>query len=96
MLHSMPDDSAYTDSWNATLTASAGTASNVDYYWCGSVDNLSSSLRVHRISGAGFEENISLIASARGCYHLHTDAGGTDQYRLYIGGGYDGEGTARR
>lgn len=86
----------YTDSWNATLTASAGTASNVDYYWWGSVDNLVAAMRVHRVSGAGFEENVSLIASAKGFYHLHAGAGGTDQYPLYIGSGYDGDGTARR
>lgn len=86
----------YTDSWNATLNASAGTASNVDYYWWGSVDNLVAAMRVHRISGAGFEENVSLIASAKGFYHLHAGAGGTDQYPLYIGSGYDSDGTARR
>jgi hypothetical protein len=86
----------YADSWNATLTASAGTASNVDYYWWGSVDNLVAALRVHRVSGAGFEENVSLISSAKGFYHLHAGAGGTDQYPLYIGSGYDGDGTARR
>ncbi|MEL7694962.1 MULTISPECIES: tail fiber domain-containing protein [Pantoea] len=87
---------AYTDSWSATLSASAGTASNVDYYWWGSVDNLVSALRVHRLSGAGFEENVSIIASARGFYHLHAASGSTDQYPLYIGSGYDSDGTARR
>lgn len=84
------------DSWNATLTASAGTASNVDYYWWGSVDNLVAAYRLHRGTGMGFEENISLIAYAKGYYHLHAAGGNTDQYPLYIGSGYDPDGTARR
>lgn len=86
----------YSDSWKATLTASAGTASNVDYYWWGSVDNLASALRVHRVSAAGFEENISLISSSRGFYHLHAAAGNGDQYPVYFGSGWDSDGTARR
>lgn len=86
----------YTDSWNVTLTNSAGVATNADYTWWGSVDNLVSALRVHRVSGAGFEENVSLIAFAKGYYHLHAASGSTDQYPLYVGSGYDPDGTARR
>lgn len=84
------------DSWNATLTASAGTATNVDYYWWGSVDNLVAAYRLHRGTGMGFEENISLIAYAKGYYHLHAAGGNTDQYPLYIGSGYDPDGNAVR
>jgi len=47
---------AYTDFWSATLSASAGTVSNVDYYWWGSVDNLFAALRVHRLSGLGLRK----------------------------------------
>ncbi|EFM18627.1 hypothetical protein [Pantoea sp. aB] len=86
----------YTDSWKATLTASAGTASNVDYYWWGSVDNLTAAIRVHRGAGGGFEENFSILAKASGNYHLHAASGSTDQYPIYIGSGYDADGTARR
>lgn len=87
---------SYTSSWGATLAASAGTANNVDYYWWGSVDNLSAAMRLHRVTGAGYEENISLIAFAKGYYHLHSAAGGPDQYPLYLGVGFDSSGNARR
>ena len=86
---------SYTDSWGVTLAANAGVASNVDYYWWGSVDNLSAALRLHRITGGGYEENISLIAFAKGYYHLHAAGGGPDQYPLYIGCGFDAGGLAR-
>ncbi|EOU4281606.1 hypothetical protein OFN94_07730 [Escherichia coli] len=87
---------SYSDSWLATLTADVGIADNVDYYWWGSVDNLVTALRMHRVTGAGFEENISLIASARGFYHLHAAGGNGDQYPVFIGSGWDPDGNARR
>ncbi|MCG7781002.1 hypothetical protein [Lelliottia amnigena] len=90
------NQSGYTDSWNATLTTTAGVTNNVDYYWWGSVDNLVGAYRLHRVTGAGFEENISLIASARGFYHLHAAGGNGDQYPIFIGSGWDPDGTARR
>ncbi|MGG4901475.1 phage tail fiber protein [Escherichia coli] len=86
----------YTDSWHATLAASAGTANGVDYYWWGSVDNLAAAIRVHRCTGAGFEENLSIIASSRGFYHIHAAGGNNFQYPIYLGTGYDPDGLARR
>lgn len=79
------------------MATSAGVATNADYTWWGNVDNLVSALRVHRVSAAGFEENISLIAFAKCYYHLHAALGSTDRYPLYdVGRRYDSGGKARR
>ena len=74
------------------LGSSAGVQNNVPYEFWTSVDNLSSALRVHRVSAAGFEENVTLGAYADGYFHLQA-AGGLDrQYPFYIGSGYDARG----
>lgn len=87
--------SSWTDVDTLVLTGSAGTQSNVAYEWWTSVDDIVSALRVHRISRAGFEENVSLIAYGTGKFHLHAGGGSGRQYPLHIGSGYKTSGAER-
>jgi hypothetical protein len=72
-----------------TLGSSAGTQTNVSYEFWTSVDDIMSAFRVHRISGAGFEENITIGAYGSGYFHIQSAGGVGRQYPLYIGTGYD-------
>ena len=86
----------FTDTRNVILRNDMGQLTNVDYFWSGTVDDLASAFRLHRISGAGYEENISLIAYNKGYYHLHAGSGGPSQLPFFIGSGWDTEGAARK
>lgn len=86
----------FTDTRNVILRNDMGQLTNVDYFWSGTVDDLAAAFRLHRVSGAGYEENISLIAYNKGYYHLHAGSGGPSQLPFYIGSGWDNEGPARK
>jgi hypothetical protein len=88
--------SSVADFNNITLGASAGTQTGVAYELWTSVDDLASAVRVHRISGAGFEENITIGAYGSGRFNIHAAGGTTRQYPLYIGTGFDTGGRERR
>ncbi len=77
------------------LSTSAGTISEADYEFYTLVDDLVSAVRVHRISGAGSEENVTLGAYARGYYFLHAASGASVQRPFYIGVGYLPNGEKR-
>jgi hypothetical protein len=79
-----------------TLQSSAGTLSNATYEFWTSIDDLSSAVRVHRISGAGFEENLTIGAYGAGYFSIYAAGGVGRQYPLYIGTGYTTGGIARR
>lgn len=85
-----------TDYTNIVLTSSAGTQTSVSYTFWTSVDDISAAVRVHRVSGAGFEENITLAAYGDGYFHLHAGGGAGDQYPLYIGTGWTSGGAKRQ
>jgi hypothetical protein len=88
--------SSVTDFNTIVLSASAGTQTNAAYEFWTSVDDLSSAIRVHRLSGAGFEENITIGAYAAGYFHIQAAGGVGRQYPLYIGTGYDTGGGKRK
>lgn len=86
-----------TSQYELELTASAGTQSGVAYTFWTHVDGLISALRIHRVSSAGFEENMTLGAYGEGYFHIHTGGSNSqsDQYPLILGAGYDGGGAKR-
>ena len=88
--------SSVTDFNTIVLSTSAGSQTGVSYEFWTSVDDLSSAMRVHRISGAGFEENITIGAYAAGYFHIQAAGGDGRQYPLYIGTGYDTSGDKRK
>jgi len=88
--------SSVTDFNTIVLSASAGNQTNVSYQFWTSVDDLSSAIRVHRVSGAGFEENLTIGAYAAGYFHIQAAGGVGRQYPLYIGTGYDTSGDKRK
>jgi hypothetical protein len=88
--------SSVTDFNTIVLSASAGTITNASYEIWTSVDDISSAMRIHRISGAGFEENLTLQASAAGYFHIYAAGGAGRQYPLFLGTGYNTSGLARR
>lgn len=73
-----------------------GDLTNVDSFWSGTVDDLAAAFRLHRISGAGYEENISLIAYNKGYYHLHAGSDGPSQLPVFIGSGWDSNGVTKK
>lgn len=89
---------SFVDPQHVTLNSAPGDSASTEYKFFGTVDNLSSALRVHRLNHAGFEENISLIANNRGYYALHAAAGNpaNEQYPLYIGSGWEDNGQMRK
>uniref|UniRef100_A0AAU6NTL1 Peptidase S74 domain-containing protein n=1 Tax=Escherichia phage 1-6af TaxID=3117707 RepID=A0AAU6NTL1_9CAUD len=89
---------AFTDPQHVTLSSAPGDSASTEYKFWGTVNNLNSALRVHRINDAGFEENISLIANNSGYYALHAAASNpaNEQYPLYIGSGWEDNGQMRR
>lgn len=89
---------SFTDPQHVTLNSAPGDSASTEYKFFGTVDNLSSALRVHRLNDAGFEENISLIANNTGYYALHAAAGNpaNEQYPLYIGSGWEDNGKMRK
>jgi len=88
--------SAVTPVNSLTLSSTAGVQTNVTYTFYTSVDYLSSALRVQRMSGAGFEEVLSIGAYASGYFHIQAASGGSLQYPLYVGTGYNGSGSKRQ
>ena len=78
------------------LASSAGVQNNVSYEFFTTVDNISSAIRVHRIAGAGFEENVTLGAYADGYFHLQAAGGVGRQYPFFIGSGYDSQGKRKQ
>lgn len=88
--------SSVTDFNTLVLSTSAGSQTGVPYEFWTSVDDLSSAVRVHRLSGAGFEENITIGAYAAGYFHIQAAGGGGRQYPLYIGTGYGTGGEKRK
>ncbi|EIQ9141973.1 hypothetical protein LV647_002685, partial [Escherichia coli] len=87
---------SFIDTRNVVLRNDMGNLTDVDYFWSGTVDDLAAAFRLHRISGAGYEENISLIAYNKGYYHLHAGSGGPSQFPIFIGSGWDANGAARK
>lgn len=87
---------AVSDYNNLTLLNPAVSGTNVPYEFWTSIDDLSSAVRVHRVAGAGFEENLTLGAYAAGYFHVHSAGGGGRQYPMYLGTGYDGASLKRR
>jgi len=87
---------SFIDTRNVVLRNDMGSLTNVDYFWSWTVDDLAAAFRLHRISGAGYEENISLIAYNKGYYHLHAASGGPSQLPIFIGSGWDTDGQARK
>lgn len=85
-----------TDANTATLSTNIGTKTNVSYEFWTTIDNLSAALRVHRIAGATFEENITIGAYADGNFHIQAAGGVGRQYPLYIGSGYDSRGKRKQ
>ena len=88
----------FTDPQHVTLSSAPGDSASTEYKFWGTVNNLNTALRVHRINNAGFEENISLIANNGGYYALHAAASNpaNEQYPLYIGSGWEDNGQMRR
>lgn len=86
----------FTDTRNVILRNDMGQLTNVDYFWSNTVADLATALRLHRISGAGYEENISLIAYNKGYYHLHAASDGPSQLPIFIGAGWDPDGPGRK
>jgi hypothetical protein len=78
-----------------TLAITAGTQTAVAYEFWTSIDDITSAVRVQRLSGAGFEEVVSLAAYGPGYYHLHAASGATNQRPFYLGVGYRGDGAKR-
>lgn len=78
------------------LASSAGIQTAAPYEFWTSVDDLSAAVRVHRISGAGFEENITIGAYAAGYFHMHAAGGLGRHYPLFIGVGFDADGSKRK
>lgn len=60
-----------------------------------SVDDLSSAVRVHKSTGFGHEENVTLAAYASGKYQLHAGSSGEFAYPLIIGCQWDVDGEER-
>lgn len=88
----------FTDPQSVTLNSAPGDSTSTEYKFWGTVNNLNSALRVHRINDAGFEENISLTANNGGYYALHAAASNpsNEQYPIYIGSGWEDNGQIRK
>ena len=89
---------SFTDPQHVTLNSAPGDSASTEYKFWGTVNSLNSALRVHRLNAAGFEENISLIASNAGYFALHAAAGNpaNEQYPIYIGSGWEDNGQMRK
>lgn len=89
---------SFTDPQHVTLNSAPGDSTSTEYKFWGTVNNLNSALRVHRINDAGFEENISLTANNGGYYALHAAASNpsNEQYPIYIGSGWEDNGQMRK
>lgn len=59
------------------------------------VDDLMSAVRVHRLAGAGFEENLTFGAYGTGHFRIQAASGDSTQRPLYIGAGYTSTGVYR-
>lgn len=89
---------SFTDPQHVTLSSAPGDSASTEYKFWGTVNNLNTALRIHRLNAAGFEENISLIANNAGYFALHAAAGNpaNEQYPLYIGSGWEDNGQMRK
>lgn len=89
---------SFIDPQHVTLDSAPGNSASTEYKFWGTVNDLSTALRVHRINNAGFEENISLIANNGGYYALHAAASNpsNEQYPIYIGSGWEDNGQMRK
>nr|WP_194857121.1 hypothetical protein [Morganella morganii] len=76
-----------------TLESAPGISGDVTYEIYTSIDDLSSALRVHAISGGDHEENVTLAAYASGKFQLH--AGSPQGHPLILGCQWDSDGEER-
>lgn len=82
-----------TDPDSLILAADPGILGDVTYEIYTSIDDISSALRVHAVTGAGHEENVTLAAYASGKFQLH--AGSPQGNPLILGCQWDSEGEER-
>ncbi len=89
-------DLTFIDTRHATLNP-APPVGTYTYYWWNNVDHLASAFRIHRIADAGFEENLSIVASCRGYYEIHAMAkdGNHEQLPIFIGSGWESHAVPR-
>lgn len=67
----------------------------VSYLIKTTVDDIASVVRLQKVSGAGFEENLTLGAYASGKFQIHAGSSGGPTYPLVIGCQWDSDGEER-
>ncbi len=77
------------------LLTSPSEQGEVSYLIKTTVDDIASVLRLQKVSGAGFEENLTLGAYASGKFQIHAGSSGGQEYPLVIGCQWDTDGEER-